>query len=126
MSIFHKIVLLSGNTATSKVSFTYDMVTENIPPHGSCWRRQGALPHEALELIMTKHGIEFKGKVIEAFVNSIPSYIPGTKVLLSNNQKGIVSRIQDYLHRPVVRLFDRNEEINLAENPSILVKEILD
>jgi putative nucleotidyltransferase with HDIG domain len=84
------------------------------------------LPHEALELIMTKHEIEIKGKVIEAFVNSIPSYIPGTKVLLSNNQKGIVCRIQDYFHRPVVRLFDGNEEINLAENPSILVKEILD
>ncbi|MDP4083244.1 MAG: HD domain-containing protein [Bacillota bacterium] len=83
------------------------------------------LPHEALEIVMTKHEIEYKGKIVEAFVNSVPSYIPGTKVLLSTNQKGIISSIKNYLHRPVVRLFENNVEIDLAENPSIIIKEIL-
>jgi putative nucleotidyltransferase with HDIG domain len=85
-----------------------------------------ALPHEALEIIMTKYEREYKGKIIEAFVNSIPSYIPGTKVLLSNNKKGIVIGINEYLHRPIVRLFDNRDEINLAENPSIMIRKILD
>jgi hypothetical protein len=83
------------------------------------------LPHEALEFIMTKHEIEYKGKVIEAFINSIPSYIPGTKVLLSNDKKAIVVGIKTNLHRPITRLLDTNKEIDLAENPSILIKELL-
>jgi HD-GYP domain-containing protein (c-di-GMP phosphodiesterase class II) len=83
------------------------------------------LPHEALEFIMTKHEVEYKGKIIEAFVNSIPSYIPGTKVLLSNDKKAIVVGIKTNLHRPITRLLDTNNEIDLAEAPSILIKELL-
>jgi putative nucleotidyltransferase with HDIG domain len=83
------------------------------------------LPHEALEFIMTKHEIEYKGKIIEAFVNSVPSYIPGTKVLLSNDEKAIVVGIKTNLHRPIIRLLDTNKEIDLSENPSILIKKLL-
>ncbi|XJZ26632.1 HD-GYP domain-containing protein [Bacillota bacterium Lsc_1132] len=84
-----------------------------------------SLPHEALEWIMTKHEIEYKGKIIEAFINSVPAYLPGTKVVLSNHQKGIVTGIKSHLHRPIVRIFDTNEEIDLAENPSLLIKELI-
>jgi HD-GYP domain-containing protein (c-di-GMP phosphodiesterase class II) len=83
------------------------------------------LPHEALEFIMTKHEVEYKGKVVEAFLNSVPSYIPGTKVMLSNDKRAIVIGIKSHLHRPVVRLLHNSEEIDLAESPSILIKEIL-
>ncbi|WML45772.1 HD domain-containing phosphohydrolase [Neobacillus sp. PS3-40] len=83
------------------------------------------LPHEALEFIMTKHEIEYKGKVVEAFLNSVPSYIPGTKVMLSNDKRAIVIGIKSHLHRPVVRFLHNSEEIDLAESPSILIKEIL-
>lgn len=86
---------------------------------------RAALPHEALEIIMTKNEIEYSGKIVNAFINSIPSYIPGTKVLLSNGQKGIVTCIKNYLHRPVVRIFESNVEIDLSENPAILIKAIL-
>ncbi|MGM0876486.1 MAG: HD-GYP domain-containing protein [Bacillota bacterium] len=84
-----------------------------------------SLPHEAMEIIMTKHEVEYKGKVIEAFINSVPSYIPGTKVLLSNNKKAIIIGIKSNLHRPVIRYLDNNVEIDLAENPSIVIKGIL-
>lgn len=84
-----------------------------------------SLPHEALEWIMTKHEIEYKGKIIEAFINSVPAYLPGTKVVLSNDKKGIVTGIKSHLHRPIVRFFDTNEEVDLAENPSLLIKQII-
>ncbi|URM33489.1 HD domain-containing protein [Cytobacillus firmus] len=83
------------------------------------------LPHEALELIMTKYETEYKGKVIEAFVNSIPSYYPGTKVILHNEQKAIVTKIKQHFHRPVIRLLEDQREIDLAVSPSIVIKEIL-
>ena len=73
------------------------------------------LPHEALEIIMTKGETEYPIKIIKAFMNSIPSYIPGTKVLLSNNRKAIVSGIKSHLHRPVIRYLDTQEEIDLAQ-----------
>lgn len=83
------------------------------------------LPHVALEWLMTKHETEYKGKVVEAFINSVPAYLPGTKVILSNGQKGIISGIKAHLHRPVVRIFGSNEEIDLMENPSLMIKEII-
>ena len=86
---------------------------------------EGYLPHEALEIIMTKNETEFPIKIIKAFMNSIPSYIPGTKVLLSNNQKAIVIGIKTHLHRPVVRYLSTQEEIDLAKQPSLMINEIL-
>ena len=83
------------------------------------------LPHEALEIIMTKNETEYQSKIVTAFVNSIPSYIPGTKVLLSNDQKAIVIGIKSHLHRPVIRNLDNQEEVDLAECPSLIIKEIL-
>ncbi|MBO1514003.1 HD-GYP domain-containing protein [Metabacillus bambusae] len=83
------------------------------------------LPHEAMEIIMTKHEVEYKGKIIEAFINSVPSYLPGTKVLLSNDKRAIIVGIKASLHRPVIRYLDNDEEIDLAANPSLIIKEIL-
>jgi putative nucleotidyltransferase with HDIG domain len=84
-----------------------------------------ALPHIALEMIMAKNGVEYNEKVVRAFIDSIPSYIPGSKVRLSNQQEAIVTRIDANLHRPIVRLKGSNDEIDLAVNPSILINEIL-
>ncbi|MDZ5471211.1 HD domain-containing protein [Bacillus sp. 31A1R] len=82
------------------------------------------LPHVALEMIMVKSGIEYSENVIQAFVNSIPSYIPGTKIKLSNEQDGVVIGIKTHLHRPVVRLLENEEEVDLASNPSLMIKMI--
>lgn len=84
-----------------------------------------SLPHEALEIIMTKNETEYQSKIVTAFVNSVPSYIPGTKVLLNNNQKAIVIGIKSHLHRPLIRNLDNQEEIDLAEYPSLMIQEIL-
>jgi len=82
------------------------------------------LPHVALEMIMVKSGIEYSENVIQAFVNSIPSYIPGTKIKLSNEQDGVVIGIKTHLHRPVVRLLENEEEVDLASNPSLMITMI--
>jgi len=82
-------------------------------------------PHEALEYIMTKSDEEFSFKVVQAFVNSVPSYIPGTKVELYTGEQAIVSRINQHLQRPVIRFLTNGEEMDLAENPSVVIKRVL-
>lgn len=84
-----------------------------------------ALPHLALEMIMAKNGLDFNEKVVQAFIDSIPSYIPGTKIRLSNQLEAIVIRIENNLHRPIVRVKGTGEEIDLGENLSLLISEIL-
>lgn len=84
-----------------------------------------ALPHVALEIIMAKNGIDFNEKVVKAFIDSIPSYIPGTRIRLSNRQEAIVTRIQNNLHRPIVRVKNTGMEIDLSEELSVLISEIL-
>ncbi|PKR86478.1 c-di-GMP phosphodiesterase [Heyndrickxia camelliae] len=83
-----------------------------------------ALPHLALEMIMSKNGIDFDPKIVQAFIESIPSYIPGAKVRLNNGQEAIVTRIKNNLHRPFVRLKSTGEEVDLSENLSMLISEI--
>lgn len=84
------------------------------------------LPHEAMEFISTKHNIEYKGNIVEAFISSIPSYIPGTKVMLSNGQKAMIIGFKTNLHRPVIRYVETEEELDLVENPSIVITGILE
>lgn len=82
-------------------------------------------PHEALEYIMTKSDEEFSYKVVQAFVNSVPSYIPGTKVELYTGEQAIVIGIKKHLQRPVIRLLNSGGEMDLAEHPSIVIKRVL-
>ena len=82
-------------------------------------------PHEALESIMTKSEEEFSYKVVQAFVNSVPSYLPGTKVEMYTGEQAIVIGIKKHLHRPVIRFLHNGEEMDLAENPSVVVKRVL-
>lgn len=82
-------------------------------------------PHEALEYIMTKSDEEFSYKVVQAFVNSIPSYIPGTKVELYTGQQAIVIGIKKHLQRPVIRYIENGEVMDLVENPSVVIKGVV-
>ncbi|MBS4174176.1 HD domain-containing phosphohydrolase [Bacillus sp. FJAT-49736] len=84
-----------------------------------------ALPHLALEMIMAKNSLDYNPKVVQAFIDSVPSYIPGTKVRLSSGEEAIVIRIENNLHRPVVRIKNTGAEVDLSENVSILISEIL-
>ncbi len=82
-------------------------------------------PHEALEYIMTKSDEEYSHKVVQAFVNSVPAYIPGTKVELYTGEQAIVIGLKKHLQRPVIRLLENEKELDLAENPSVMIKKVL-
>lgn len=82
-------------------------------------------PHEAVEIIMSKSGEEFPHKIVQAFVNSVPSYLPGSKVELYNGKQAIVTRIDSHLHRPIIRYLDSGEELDLSENHSVLIKKVI-
>lgn len=82
-------------------------------------------PHEAMEYIMTKSGTLFTPQLISLFIQQVPSYIPGTQVILNNGRKGIVTKIVGNLQRPFVRYIDTNEEVSLAENHTLLITEVI-
>lgn len=83
------------------------------------------LPHEALELIMTKSDDEYTHHIVQAFVNSVPAYLPGTKVELYTGEQAIVIGIKNHLQRPVIRFLDSGQELNLADNPSVLISKVI-
>jgi len=82
-------------------------------------------PHEALEYIMTKSDEEFSYKVVQAFVGSVPSYIPGTKVELYTGEQAIVIGIKKHLQRPIIRFLKSGEEMDLSEHPAVVVKKVV-
>ncbi|MFD2445082.1 HD-GYP domain-containing protein [Bacillus sp. CGMCC 1.16607] len=82
-------------------------------------------PHEAIEWIMTKNGTEFSMDLLTLFVQEVPMYTPGSKVLLNNGRLAIVTKVAASLQRPYVRYLDDNKEISLAENHTLLIVEVL-
>lgn len=83
--------------------------------------KQNVPPHEAIEIIMTKSGKMYSFELIRAFTNSVPAYLPGTKVELSTKEIGIVTKVKQHLHRPVVRIFHSGKEVSLANNPTVMI-----
>lgn len=78
-------------------------------------------PHEAVEVIMALNGTSFNPEVVDAFVKSIAPYPPGTKVVLSNDEQAIVIKIISHMQRPVVRILATEQEISLADHPSLMI-----
>nr|WP_272495769.1 HD domain-containing protein [Bacillus pinisoli] len=87
---------------------------ENIPPH------------MAMELIMTKSGSGFDPEIVQAFISSIPSYTPGTKVVLNNGQEAIVTKIQSLMQRPTVRVLSSNQELSLEQEYTLLITGVVE
>jgi len=87
--------------------------------------KEGLPPHEVMEYIMTKSGTMFTTDLVKLFVQEVPHYIPGTKVLLNNNRKAIVTKIIGNLQRPYIRYLDTGEELSLAEHYTLLIKEMV-
>lgn len=88
--------------------------------------RENIPPHMAMELIMTKSGIGFSEEVVQAFLQSIPSYTPGTKVKLNNGEIAIVTKIRSHMQRPVVRYLSNNKETYLDEDYTLLITGIVE
>lgn len=87
--------------------------------------KQGLAPHEAMDYMMSKSGTLFSTEMIALFVQEVPHYIPGTKVILNNSREAIVTRVEGNLQRPFIRFTDTQEEVSLAENHTLLITEVL-
>jgi putative nucleotidyltransferase with HDIG domain len=88
--------------------------------------RENIPPHMAMEMIMTKSGIGYSEEIVHAFIQSIPSYTPGTKVKLNNGEEAIVTKIKSLMHRPVVRYLKTNQEVSLEEEYTLLVTGLVE
>ncbi|MDF2605991.1 MAG: c-di-GMP phosphodiesterase [Bacillales bacterium] len=86
---------------------------------------EGTAPHDALEVIMTSSGTIFTQEIVQIFVETIPTYYPGTRVELNNKREGIITKINSNLHRPIIRYLDTNEELSLVNETTLLVSKVL-
>lgn len=91
-------------------------------------------PNEAYELIMAGSGTAFDTDIVISFRETFAVYPLGCCVRLSNSVEGYVIRQnKNFPDRPVIRVLYDSEtkapiqfyEIDLLENPSIVVKEIV-
>lgn len=81
-------------------------------------------PHESIERIMALSDTKYSHSIVLAFSKGIISYPPGTNIQL-NIGKGIVTRVESNPHRPIVRLHEINKEIDLNDQPTIVIESIL-
>ncbi|MGO4889559.1 HD-GYP domain-containing protein [Anaerobacillus sp. MEB173] len=78
-------------------------------------------PDIAAEQIMSQSETKFLHTIVLSFMKGVALYPPGTNVLLNTGHEAIVTRIEGHLQRPVVRLHSLKKEIDLAENPTIII-----
>lgn len=94
-------------------------------------------PHEACEKIMGLTNTYFEHDIVWQFLRSIAAYPNGTAVKLSTNQIGIVvGQHKGLPMRPIIRVIDGDdinqaslitvEEIDLAEQTTIFIEEVLE
>jgi len=99
----------------------YDNLLYNLP-FGTTMKH-----YEIIEVIIAKSFTCFDPQIVRVFTNSISPYPLGSGVILSNNQIGIVSKInENFPTRPFIRILDPDsmqiiEEIDLSVLPSILI-----
>ncbi|MFM9327782.1 HD domain-containing phosphohydrolase [Paenibacillus mesotrionivorans] len=82
-------------------------------------------PHMAMEHIMTLSDTAYRMDIVRAFVNSVPSYPPGTKIGMQDGQEAIVIKITEHMQRPVIRYLSSGEEVSLADNPTLIIAKSL-
>ncbi|WP_216827836.1 HD-GYP domain-containing protein [Alkalihalobacterium elongatum] len=79
-------------------------------------------PYTAIEMLMTKSDQVYSHKIVDALFKSIPSYLPGMRVELNTGEEAIVTKIENHLHRPFIRLLESGEEYSLEDNPTVIIK----
>jgi len=84
--------------------------------------KEQMLPHDAMEAIMATTDISYNFKIIQAFSQAVPTYPPGTKVRIASKEDGIVSRVNQHLQRPVVRVLSKGRDIDLADHPTLMIE----
>lgn len=89
--------------------------------------RKSIPPHEAYEMIMASSSMMFEPKVVDTFLKCIVPYSVGSVVRLSNGLMGRVFRLNSNLPlRPVIKVLNSDEEINLLEETSIVITGIME
>lgn len=87
--------------------------------------KKGILPGLAMEYIMSQCGTMFDKEILDVFVHTVPAYKAGDKVLLSSGESAVVVHgSQKNSLRPVIRLDETNEVIDLYSDMSSLNKTI--
>jgi putative nucleotidyltransferase with HDIG domain len=86
---------------------------------------EGIPPYIAMEMIMAKSGTYYREDIVQTFVQQIPSYTPGTKVMVNHNQEAIVTKIKNNIQRPYIRFLATNQEVSLADHLTLLITGII-
>lgn len=91
-----------------KLADVYDAMTAKRP------YRNPMSPSDVLEYVMAGNGFEFDPELVSLFVRWIAVYPVGCEVELSDGRAAIVKRnYEGYAQRPLVKLKDTGEEIDL-------------
>jgi len=91
------------------VADVYDALT-SVRPYRKAW-----FPDEAIEYLVKYRGIHFDPEIIDAFLKIVVPYPVGTMVELSNGCPAIVIRNNENKMRPVVRMFNVEDDISFRE-----------
>ena len=70
-------------------------------------------PADAFEYLIGGKNILFNEKIVDTMLQVIPMYMPGTEVLLSNDERALVVEHSADAKRPIIKLFDGGKLINL-------------
>jgi putative nucleotidyltransferase with HDIG domain len=85
--------------------------------------RDCVAPHTAMEAVMTRSESGYNTGIVQAFVNGVPPYAPGTKIRLQTGEEAIVSKILSHMQRPVIRKQLTGEEIDLSNHPTLMIAD---
>jgi len=91
------------------VSDVYDALT-TIRPYRKAW-----FPNEALEYILGCGGIYFDPRIVNEFLKIVVPYPAGTLVQLSNGCPAIVLKTNENKLRPVVRMFNADDDTHFCD-----------
>lgn len=88
----------------------YDALTNKRP------YKDPFAPSDALQYLVGGKGILFDDKVVDAMLEVIPAYPPGIDVDLSNGMRALVIKNSGDARRPVIKLFENSQIIDLSTN----------
>lgn len=95
-----------------KVADCYDSLVSKRP------NRKVQMPLETMEYMMAMSGVEFDPNLIRIFVRKIAAYPVGCEIELSNGMHAVVAKnFQDFTMRPLVKIIETGEMLNLRDDP---------
>lgn len=106
-----------------KLTEAYDALTSKQP------NRKAYSPSDAVEYLMSESGREFDPFLVNLFLEKIVVYPIGCEVVLSDGRHAIVvQNFQRFLLRPLVKVVDTGEMLNLKEDSeslNLIIKEMV-